>query len=315
MDAISIKGLSKTYRNSKCALDKLNLTVKVGEIFALLGTNGAGKSTLINILTTCLQPTSGEVLILGKNLQKNQSFVRTQIACVAQQVSIDDHLSLCENMLFQGRLYGIDKQTVKSRMETLITSFGLVEYTKHKVATYSGGIKRRLDIAMSMMSCPQILFLDEPTVGMDIESRQSMWEIVKKIQDDFGATVFLTTHYLEEADVLSDTICIMKDGHELVQNTPENLRKYTKQNIIKLTLCNSEDISSLATIINQLPFVQNVRVKEEIIYVKIRDSNTDFLNLNRFVMDKKVPFDSIEVVKPSLDDIFLKVTHSDERSI
>lgn len=315
MDAIVINELSKTYRNSKCALDQLSLTVKAGEVFSLLGTNGAGKSTLIHILTTCLQSTSGEVLILGKDLQKNQNFVRTQIACVAQQVSIDDHLSLYENMLFQGRLYGIDKQIVKKRMETLITSFGLAKYTKHKAATYSGGIKRRLDIAMSMMSCPKLLFLDEPTVGMDIESRQCMWKIIKKIQADFGTTVFLTTHYLEEADVLSDTICIMKDGHELLQDTPHNLRKYTKQNVMKLTLCKTEDISNLAAMINQLPFVKNVRVKEEIIYVKIQDSKTDFLNLNQFVMDKKVPFDSIEVVKPSLDDIFLKVTHSDERSI
>lgn len=314
MDAISVNQLSKTYQNGKNALNQLSLTVRSGEIFSLLGPNGAGKSTLINILTTFLPLTSGDVWIMGKELQKNQKFVRSQIACVAQQVSIDDHLSLLENMLFQSRLYRIDAHTAKNRMGTLIDAFELSEYTKHKVATYSGGVKRRLDIAMSMMSSPEILFLDEPTVGLDIESRQSLWEIVKKIRTDFGTTIFLTTHYLEEADVLSDTICIIKNGHELVQNTPENLRQYTKQNLIKLALCDPEDTAAFTGLIEQLPFVLNVRHEDHLVYANVQESQRDFHTLNQFLMDKRVQFDSIEIAKPNLDEIFLAITRDGERT-
>ena len=180
MLAIEINKLVKQYKNGVRALDDLNLKVNCGEIFSLLGPNGAGKSSLINILTTFYKPTSGNVTILGKDLCKEPAWVRTQIACVAQRVSIDDHLSLMENMIFQSRLYKVDNATAKKRINTLIDSFGLSQYLKYPVASYSGGVKRRLDIAMNMVSMPKILFLDEPTVGMDIASRKAMWKIMQK---------------------------------------------------------------------------------------------------------------------------------------
>lgn len=233
MEAIKVEKLSKVYKNNTQALNELSLNVKRGEVFTLLGSNGAGKSTLINILTTFLQPTSGNVSILGKDISKNAKEIRREISCVAQKISIDSHLTLRENMLFQGRLYKMDYSSMEERMETLISSFGLENYTNKRVSTYSGGIKRRLDIAMSLMSSPKILFLDEPTVGMDIESRRAMWDIVRQVSREMNTTVFLTTHYLEEADMLSDTICIMKDGHEIVQDTPQNLKQYTTKQVIK----------------------------------------------------------------------------------
>lgn len=315
MDAISIDKLSKTYKSGKVALNELSLNVKTGEVFSLLGANGAGKSTLINILTTYLQATSGKVLVMGKDLCMEQNYARSQIACVAQQTSIDNHLSLHENMLFQSRLYKIDSSIAKTRVTTLIESFQLMEYTKHRIATYSGGIKRRLDIAMSMMSNPKILFLDEPTVGMDIDSRQATWEVLKKVKKDFGTTIFLTTHYLEEADMLSDTICIIKDGHEIVQDTPQNLRRYTKQNLIKLVVCNPQNTREAMEVLGKLPFIQSVRCDEKVIYANVNDSNEDFLKLNQYAMDKKLQFNSVMVVEPSLDDIFLAITHGKEGSI
>lgn len=314
MEAISIKKLTKTYQQGNMALDDLSLSVKSGEIFSLLGPNGAGKSTLINILTTYLQPTSGQVRILGKDLTENLNFVRTQIACVAQKSSIDDHLSLYENMLFQSRLYKLDKTTAKARIKTLIQAFGLQEYVGFRVSAYSGGVKRRLDIAMSMISNPRILFLDEPTVGMDIESRKSMWDMVKRIQHEFKTTVFLTTHYLEEADLLSDTICIIKDGHELVQNSPKNLRQYTQQDIIKISLYSLAEQSAFVQAIKSLSFVRGVRNDEKSILVQVEDSKRDFTVMNQFALDNAVCFDSIEIVKPSLNDIFLVLTQADERS-
>ncbi len=225
MDAIKVTKLTKCYKNKTMALNDLSLNVKQGEIFTLLGKNGAGKSSLINTLTTFLKPTSGDVRILGKDLRKEAAGIRKIIACVAQKVTIDTHLSLSENMIFQGRLYGMDSRTIKNRMERLIKSFRLEDYQTKKTAVYSGGILRRLDIAMSMISNPRILFLDEPTVGLDIESRMTLWELIRQIQTEYHTTVFLTTHYLEEADRLSDTVCIIKDGQELIQDTPEHLKK------------------------------------------------------------------------------------------
>ena len=194
LEAILINNLTKIYRDGKKALDHLSMTVKEGEIFTLLGQNGAGKSTLINTLTTYLTPTSGLVKVFGKDLCQEPAFVRKQIACVAQKNSIDNHLSLMENMLFQSSLYQLDKATATKRIDELIHAFALEDFSDHRVATYSGGMKRRLDIAMSMISRPKLLFLDEPTVALDIESRKVVWEIIGKIRKDYGTTVFMTTH-------------------------------------------------------------------------------------------------------------------------
>ena len=315
MEAISVSNLSKKYASGKKALDNVSISVSTGEIFSLLGPNGAGKSTLINILTTFLKPTSGQVSVLGHDVQTEQNAVRADIACVAQKVSIDNHLSLRENMLFQSRLYKLDKMTAAKRMETLIAAFALKEYEKYKVIAYSGGVKRRLDIAMSMMSYPKILFLDEPTVGMDIESRKAMWEVVKTIKAEFGTTVFLTTHYLEEADMLSDTICIMKDGHELVQDTPERLREHTHRNMIRIDLDNSLKPQELEAEILTLPFIKGMRCEQNTIYANAHDAKKDFYTLNQFLSDKQIPYSSIGVVTPSLDDIFLSLTQRNEEGV
>jgi len=215
--AIEIVKLVKEYRSGVRALDGLSLEVGKGEIFALLGPNGAGKSSLINILTTYYRPTAGKALVLGQDVSKEAAWVRTRIACVVQRVSVDDHLSLMETLLFQSRLYKIKPQVAKNRIATLLDSFELAGYLKYPVASYSGGVKRRLDIAMNLVSSPEILFLDEPTAGLDVESRQTLWKMLVKVREQFGTTIFLTTHYLEEADHLSDTICIMKNGREVEQ--------------------------------------------------------------------------------------------------
>ncbi|PJJ26724.1 ABC transporter ATP-binding protein [Lacrimispora celerecrescens] len=315
MEAISVNNLSKEYASGKKALDNVSISVSTGEIFSLLGPNGAGKSTLINILTTFLKPTSGLVSVLGHDVITEQNSVRADISCVAQKVSIDDHLSLRENMLFQSRLHKLDRMTATKRMDALIAAFLLKEYEKHKVTAYSGGVKRRLDIAMSMMSYPKILFLDEPTAGMDIESRKAMWEVIKTIKTQFGTTVFLTTHYLEEADMLSDTVCIMKDGHELVQDTPEHLREHTRKNIVRIDLDNPEKQQEIVTQILNLPFVKGIRQEQNTIYANTYDAKKDFYTLNQFLSDKRIYYSSIGVVIPSLDDIFLSLTRKNEGGV
>ncbi len=315
MEAIQVSNLVKQYKNGVRALDELSLNVKSGEIFALLGPNGAGKSSLINTLTTYLTPTSGTVTMLGKDLCKEPNFVRSQIACVSQRISIDAHLSLMENMIFQSRLYKVDAGAAKNRINTLIDSFGLEKYLKYPTASYSGGVKRRLDIAMNMVSYPKILFLDEPTVGMDIQSRKSMWEMMKKIRDEFGTTIFLTTHYLEEADELSDTICIMKDGHELVQDTPNNLRQYIRQNILKIGFENIEKAKSCAASLAKANPLKSFDVRGISIFFKVGNIKSDFTSVNRWLLDQGIDFVSLEVLQPSLEDVFLNLTNPNERRI
>lgn len=310
---IEVNNLVKQYKNGVKALDNLSLKVKQGEIFSLLGPNGAGKSSLINILTTFYKPTSGNVTMLGKDLFKEPTWVRKQIACVSQNVSMDDHLSLMENMLFQSRLYKVDNATAKKRIELLIDGFGLSQYLKYPVASYSGGVKRRLDIAMNMVSMPKILFLDEPTVGMDVASRKAMWKIIKKIKNDFKTTIFLTTHYLEEADALSDTICIMKEGHQLIDGTPESLKQYTKQNILRIGFSNKNKAKDCTNILFETHMLPSMKVRENSILGDSGNDRKTFENTNKWLLENNIAFDSIEIIKPSLEDVFLKLTGTEGR--
>ncbi|OPJ64016.1 ABC transporter ATP-binding protein [Clostridium oryzae] len=310
MLAIEIDKLVKQYKNGVRALDELSLKVKCGEIFSLLGPNGAGKSSLINILTTLYKPSFGKVTMLGKDLCREPAWVRTQIACVSQRVSIDEHLSLMENMIFQSRLYKVEKAAARKRISSLIDSFGLEQYLKYTVASYSGGVKRRLDIAMNMVSMPKILFLDEPTVGMDIVSRKAMWKIVRKIRDDFETTVFLTTHYLEEADQLSDTVCIMKEGHELAQGTSEKLKEYTRQNILRIGFADSKKAENSVNLLEEAHILPAISVREGSIFADAGDNRQTFEQVNKLLLEKQVPFEAIEIVQPSLEDVFMKLTYA-----
>ena len=313
MEAIKIENLTKIYKTGNKVLNNLNLTVESGDIFSLLGVNGAGKSTLINILTTFINPTFGKACILRKDIRKEKNFVRRNISCVAQQISIDEHLSLRENMLFQSRLYKIDSVTAKKRIESLIEAFGLQEYEKYKVSAYSGGIKRRLDIAMSMVSSPKILFLDEPTVGMDVESRRTMWKLINNIKQNFKTTIFLTTHYLEEADMLSDKICIIKNGSALVQDTPDNLRCYTDKNIIKITLNDPKEVYFTEEKLKNTNFIFNTRKENNSLILDTQNNEQDFYTVNKILMENNINYSGIVVSKPSLEDVFVSLINGREK--
>ena len=312
MLAIDVVNVKKIYKNGIQALDGISLSVKMGEIFSLLGQNGAGKSTLIGILTTYLKADSGEVIILGDNIAGSPMKVRNNIACVAQRISIDKNLSLRENMMFQADLYKIPKDEAKKRMEILIAEFELSQYLKYPVSSYSGGIKRRLDIALNMMSNPKILFLDEPTVGMDIQSRMAMWQMLKKIRDNFSTTIFLTTHYLEEADNLSNTICIMKDGKEVIQGSPLELRKFINQKKIKISFVDKEQAKDNFAILKEnLPRTGYI-LKNNSILIETTSDKQDFIGINKFLLNSKIDFKGIEISDPTLEDVFLRLTERKE---
>ena len=312
MYAIQIKNVVKEYKNGVQALSGLNLTVKQGELFSLLGQNGAGKSTLIRILTTYLKPTSGHIMMFGKDIEKEATTIRTEIACGSQQTSIDTYLSLEENMIFQSRLYKIPKSEAFDRMEKLIVAFGLEQYRKYPVSSYSGGVKRRLDIALNMMAKPKLLFLDEPTVGMDIQSRRLMWEMINKIRTDFGTTVFLTTHYLEEADNLSDTICIMKDGKEVIQGTPLELRTYLRQDTLQIYFPNISVLKQYFPQLQKHFYEQEIYVRNAVLVIHTHDSKNDMEKAVCFLLQKSIPFTGIEITQPTLEDVFLRLTSKSE---
>ncbi|MCC0655534.1 ABC transporter ATP-binding protein [Clostridioides sp. ES-S-0123-01] len=312
MLAIEINNLVKQYKNGVRALNGLSFSVKTGEIFSLLGPNGAGKSSLINILTTFYKPTAGNVTMLGKDLINNPSWIRTQIACVAQQVSIDEHLSLMENMIFQSKMYKVEPQVAKERINSLIEKFELTSYLKYPTSSYSGGVKRRLDIAMNMVSSPKILFLDEPTVGMDVDSRKAMWDMLLKIRDEYGTTIFLTTHYLEEAEQLSDNICIMKNGKDLAQGTPSSLRNYIKQNILRIAFHDIEDIKKYKNDIKNACLVKFMNIHENSLFISVKESRTSLTLINKFLLEHNIKFDAIEIVEPNLEDVFLALTSSNK---
>lgn len=315
MTAIYVNDLIKKYKNGVQALDGLNLTVNKGEIFSLLGPNGAGKSTLINVLTTYLSPTSGNVTMLGKDICREAAAIRKQISCVGQRTSIDSYLSLTENMMFQSKLYKVPKTEAQRRMKTLIACFGLERYLKYPVMSYSGGVKRRLDIALNMMSNPEVLFLDEPTVGMDIESRMAMWDMMKKIKNDFGTTIFLTTHYLEEADQLSDTICIMKDGKEVIQGSPNALREYLRQDMLKISFSSQEEARSCFEPLKTIMALKESDLRHDKIITGLKNGRKDLEKASRWLLEHDTHFLGVEIMQPTLEDVFIRLTGEDGKEV
>ncbi|MMZ59585.1 Daunorubicin/doxorubicin resistance ATP-binding protein DrrA [compost metagenome] len=221
-------------------------------------------------------------------------------------------MSLKENLEFQGRLFGLDSSTIYARSKELIHAFRLAEYCDYKVSEYSGGVTRRLDIAMSMISHPKVLFLDEPTVGMDIESRQVLWQMIRTIQEKYNTTIFLTTHYLEEAQFLSNTICIMKEGQPLIQGSLSELRSYFNDPVIRVELASDENRATLLGYLNTQNYIKNIRIEGNSLYISVEELTRDFAKTNAELIENHIDFCALEIQKPSLSDIFLKFTNEEE---
>ena len=297
---IKLSNVCMEYIEGIPVLNNISLDIKSGEIFTILGPNGAGKSTLIKILSTLVPPTKGNIMINGYDILKNSKDIRKDIACVSQSTSIDDFLTVEENMSFQARLYGIAEKDIENRVNHLLKLLDLNNYVDYQISKLSGGVRRRVDIAVNMMSFPKILFLDEPTTGMDISSRNRLWSGIKRMKDELKTTIILTTHYLEEAEKLSDTICIINDGSVVKQGSVENLKKIlNRKKIVIKTLGYCEEI------INILKKTYNVKYEGRTVEVLTKDPELEILRIAKIFCDRKHQFSSISVVESNLEDIFL----------
>jgi len=308
-----VDSLTKEFGDFK-AVDGISFKVEEGEIFGFLGPNGAGKSTTMMILTTLLKPTSGRALVGGYDVMSDAKKVREKIGYVQQEISVDEFLTGRENLYLHARINQIPRNLIKSRIDDVLELVELGEKKDQASLTYSGGMRKRLDIANGLLSRPAVLFLDEPTVGLDIQTRRKIWGYIKKIRKDFGMTVFISTHYMEEADNLCDRIGIIDHGKIQVIDTPKSMKSTIGNEIISFNLVDGK--ANQVAIIDQIAkieFVKEVKTKEGLITVFSTKSNEVIPKIFQESANLDMKISSLTLKQPTLDDVFISYTGHDLR--
>lgn len=313
MYSIQTKNLTKIYNSGTIAVDGISFDVEDGEIFGFLGPNGAGKSTTMMILTTLLKPSSGQAFVAGYDVSSQQKNVRQNIGYVQQDITIDEYLTGRENLLLQARLNHIPKDKIHSRIDDLLNLVELDDKSNDAAITYSGGMRKRLEIAGGLLHRPKVLFLDEPTVGLDIQTRQKIWEYIKKIHNEYKMTIFLTTHYMEEADKLCDRIGIIDHGKIQTIDAPISLKNALGGGIISLTIDENPAKSTFAAKIKQIEFVKDVTVLDDKITVFSSKGTEVAPMIFSLSTSLGISIKSISITPPTLDDVFLSYTGHDLR--
>ena len=308
MNAIEINSLSKRFKDS-IAVDNISLNVEEGEIFGFLGPNGAGKSTTMMILTTLLKPTSGHASVYGYDVVSNSHQVRKNIGFVQQEIGIDEYLTARENLQFQCKISQIPKDQIQARIDEVIDLVELTEKQNEPSITFSGGMRKRLDLACGLIHRPKVLFLDEPTVGLDIQTRRKIWQYIRKIHKEFGMTLFVSTHYMEEADNLCDRVGIIDYGKIQIIDTPESMKNNLETDMITFSIVSDE--------IKKEQFLEKLKTLELIKDVKINDTNMIVQSSNSTQVVPQIfevasgiglNIDSFVLNKPTLDDVFISYT-------
>jgi ABC-2 type transport system ATP-binding protein len=303
-NAIEIKGLRKSY-GEKEVLKGIDFTVKKGEILALLGPNGAGKTTTIRILATLLNPDGGTAIVNGHDVVEAAGAVRTSIGLTGQYAAVDEYLTGFENLALIGNLYHLPKATSNEIATRLIEEVDLVEASSKPVKTYSGGMKRRLDLAMSLIANPPIIFLDEPTTGLDPRSRMHMWEMVKKLAAN-GTTILLTTQYMEEADYLADNIIVIDHGVVIAEGTASELKSKVGSDRLDIVLDNQSDFARALDVIDGDGVKSNE--EERTISVNAQEGVKNLQAVLAQLEDAHITVETISLRRPTLDDVFLTLT-------
>ncbi|MBI5357732.1 ATP-binding cassette domain-containing protein [Candidatus Saccharibacteria bacterium] len=303
-NSIVVKDLHKSYKDLK-VLDGVSFSVKKGDILALLGPNGAGKTTTVKILSTLLHPDKGEAQINGYDIKSDEAAVRSNIGLTGQYAAVDEYLTGEENLKLIGRLYRLNKDDVNRRSKQLLEQFDLVEASTRPVKTYSGGMRRRLDLAMSLIASPPVIFLDEPTTGLDPRSRLTMWAMIEKLASG-GTTILLTTQYMEEADYLADNIVVIDNGKVIAEGTSDTLKSKVGSDRLELKIAKNSSLEKAEKIIDGK--VLNVDKDDRIISIATKKGAGELRRILEQLEKAKIDVVDVSLHRPTLDDVFLSLT-------
>jgi ABC-2 type transport system ATP-binding protein len=302
---VKVEKLSKTFGTLK-AVDNISFEIKEGEIFGLLGPNGAGKTTTINMLTTLLKPTSGNANVCGYDIFKQANEVRRNVGVVPQEYTADEDMTGLNNILLCADLYGIPRSDSKPHAEELLKLVELQDAANRKVSTYSGGMRRRLELACGLINYPKLLFLDEPTLGLDVQTRTAVWKYIKTLKEEYRMTLLMTTHYLEEADSLCDRIAIIDHGHIVKIGSPEELKESVGGDVIVVAVKELEpDISSD---IAQITLVKDVKKNDNSYRIKAELGEEASPQITDLIRSKGLHVTKVSLTKPTLDEAYLELT-------
>ena len=305
MEAIRVKNLSKIFNKNIIAINKVSFTVKEGEIFGFLGPNGAGKTTTIKVLTTLLKPTNGEVSVASFDVEKESDAVRSSIGVVPQALTLDDDLKGITNLMISAKLYHVPDKIAKERAKDLLNLVGLTDAANREVNTYSGGMRKRLELIIGLVHEPKILFLDEPTLGLDIQTRYVIWKYLKNLNKEKGLTIFITTHYLEEADFLCDRIGIIDQGKILVENSPSELKEKLGGDIIEIMV---DEVNDIKKELEKQSIVKKVDINEQNLRIEVEKGDIALPIILEVCSSKGIIVKRASLTRPSLDEVFLKYT-------
>ena len=305
--AIEAKGLVKTYPPKVQALDGIDLTVSGGTIQALVGPNGAGKSTTVKIVTTLSRPDAGSARVLGRDVVRRPDDVRRSIGVVGQSAAVDPEATGRENMLLQGQLFGMGGAKLRRRVDDLLATFGLTEYANRIVKTWSGGNRRKLDVATGLVHEPSVLFLDEPTTGLDPEARAELWSEVRRLNGE-GLTILLTTHYLEEADQLASQVAIIDRGKIVARGAPEALKSGLKGDAIQVELHEPALNGRATALLQRVPELREPVIDGRSLRARVDDGARAVPGVLAALDSAGIGVASVTVARPSLDDVYLKYT-------
>ena len=303
---IEAEGLVRVFKKGLRAVDGIDLRVSPGEIYGFLGPNGAGKSTTVHMLVTLLPPTEGTARVAGFDVVKEGPKVRAAIGAALQEAALDPLLTGREHLRLQTTMHGLPRADRDARGQELLERVGLTLAADRKVRTYSGGMKRRLDLAMALAHRPSILFLDEPTTGLDIQSRLALWTEVERLAKDEGVTVFLTTQYLEEADALADRVGIIDHGRIVAEGSPGALKAEVGRPTVEVVPADAEDNSRAAEILGR--FGDPCGSAPEAVAVRLRSGGADLAEIVRALDSESLKVEQLQLHQPSLDDVFLAKT-------
>lgn len=304
MNVIELNGLTKKFGDFT-AVDNVSFNVKEGEVFGFLGPNGAGKTTTVSMLSTLQEPTSGAAKVNGYDIVKEKDKVRGSIGIVFQDPSLDEELTAYENLKFHAIMYELDHKTMEKRVSEVLELVGLEDRRNVLVSNFSGGMKRRLEIARGLMHYPKVLFLDEPTIGLDPQTRHHIWEYVEKLNQAENVTVILTTHYMEEAERLAHRIAIMDHGKIVAINTPEGLQDLVKGETVSFQTSQPQKFSDS---LQGVEWVDKVQTNNEHVEITLKNGEENLPRLFRTIFDYGVDIRSISVQKPTLEDVYIHLT-------